>query len=161
MALSAIVSSCGTENLTRNQIGDTLREEWDSISTTIELDLDDGGTYSWDHFRLDKLLVYIAEECVEFQRLLVMALAVQAVLSLVLYADEVTPGNPLAPDNQRKYWAIYVSIVEFGSDVLSNPLVWLPIAVIRSAVVKKVKGGLLKLHPTSTEVMVRGSFAIA
>ena len=34
---------------------------------------------------------------------------------LILYTDEVLPGNQLAYRNARKMWAIYWSILEFGS----------------------------------------------
>ena len=35
--------------------------------------------------------------------------------SLVLYCDEVSPGNQLAYKHERKAWAIYWSFAEFGS----------------------------------------------
>lgn len=62
-------------------------------------------------------------------------------LNLLVYADEVTPGNPLQPDMARKYWAIYVGIKEFGSARLANSALWLPIAFLRSPPSKKIKGG--------------------
>ena len=33
---------------------------------------------------------------------------------LVLYSDEVVPGNNLSPQNNRKVWLIYWSFLEFG-----------------------------------------------
>ena len=62
-------------------------------------------------------------------------------LKLLVYADEVTPGNPLQPDIARKYWAIYVGIKEFGSARLANSALWLPIAFLRSVPSKKIIGG--------------------
>ena len=40
--------------------------------------------------------------------------------SLVLYADEVTPGNQLAYKSHRKFWAVYWSVLEWGPQVLSD-----------------------------------------
>ena len=40
--------------------------------------------------------------------------------SLILYADEITPGNQLGYKNQRKFWAIYSSVLEWGPQVLSD-----------------------------------------
>ena len=34
--------------------------------------------------------------------------------SLILYSDEITPGNVLAPDNRRKIQAVYMSFMEFA-----------------------------------------------
>ena len=39
---------------------------------------------------------------------------------LVLYCDEVLPGNQLGYKSARKFWAFYWSILEFGSATLSN-----------------------------------------
>ena len=41
-------------------------------------------------------------------------------LQLVIYADEVLPGNPLAVTQERKLWCFYWTILEFGSAVLSD-----------------------------------------
>ena len=35
--------------------------------------------------------------------------------TLILYADEITPGNQLSHQNDRKVWGVYWSILEFGS----------------------------------------------
>ena len=44
--------------------------------------------------------------------------------SLILYTDEVTPGNPLAPVIGRKIQAIYWSFAEFGSMYLCRENAW-------------------------------------
>ena len=40
--------------------------------------------------------------------------------SIILYTDEVTPGNQLGYKNQCKFWAIYWSVLEWGPQVLSD-----------------------------------------
>ena len=40
--------------------------------------------------------------------------------NIVLYADEVTPGNQLAYKNSRKFWAIYWSVLEWGPQALAD-----------------------------------------
>ena len=42
----------------------------------------------------------------------------EAPWSVVLYFDEVFPGNALAYKNQRKLWAVYWTFREFGSAAL-------------------------------------------
>ena len=61
---------------------------------------------------------------------------------LVIYNDEVTPGNPLAHNNARKAELFYWSILQWGSHVLSNELAWFELCVLRSAERKLVLGGL-------------------
>ena len=34
--------------------------------------------------------------------------------SLILYSDEIVPGNALSNDNKRKVWGVYFSWMEFG-----------------------------------------------
>ena len=41
-------------------------------------------------------------------------------LNIILYMDEVMPGNPLAVTTERKIWAVYWSILELGSAALSQ-----------------------------------------
>ena len=41
-------------------------------------------------------------------------------LNLILYADEVTPGNNLAHKHARKTWAWYWSVQEFGPAALAS-----------------------------------------
>ena len=52
-------------------------------------------------------------------------------LNLILYADGLVPGCPLAPDNQRKSVVWYFSFLEYG-DKLAYEEVWLPIGFART-----------------------------
>ena len=58
-----------------------------------------------------------------------------------MYIDDITPGNPLRPDNKRKITAVYASCIELGN-FLRLEEAWLALGVIRTNVVKEVKGGL-------------------
>ena len=40
-------------------------------------------------------------------------------LNIVLYGDEITPGNALAHTHKRKSWGIYWTLLEFGPAALS------------------------------------------
>ena len=41
-------------------------------------------------------------------------------LSIVFYADEVSPGNQLSHHNARKSWAFYWSVYQFGPAAMSS-----------------------------------------
>ena len=59
--------------------------------------------------------------------------------SLVLYLDELVPGNVLGRA-ERKSWAFYATFLQFG-DHLANQDAWLTICLARSHFVSNLKGG--------------------
>ena len=61
---------------------------------------------------------------------------------MVLYHDEVTPGNVLRPDNKRKICAIYASFLEFGSCLIRDELLWMPLAIVKHDLAVTSVGGL-------------------
>lgn len=63
-------------------------------------------------------------------------------LGVVVYLDEVTPGNVLRPDNRRKFWAMYLGVKDFAPTALYREQFWLPLAVLRTSVAHQVKGGV-------------------
>ena len=84
---------------------------------------------------------------------------------LILYTDEVTPGNPLAHENHRRFQAVYFSFLEFEHNALSREDAWLCCAAMSSSTVKELCAGLsqmvgaiLKLFFSSdnTDLMVTG-----
>ena len=64
---------------------------------------------------------------------------------LILYSDEITPGNVLSHDNRRRFWAFYFSIKQFGAANLQQEGAWLCAAVVRSSVVHELEGGVSQL----------------
>ena len=70
------------------------------------------------------LLFKAVRECSPFsrffrQKLLEKMPSPQDPWNLILYSDEVTPGNPLAALNKRKLQAIYLLFLELGYNALS------------------------------------------
>lgn len=61
---------------------------------------------------------------------------------LILYLDEISPGNQLKVTNKRKLWAIYYSVKEFGGFQLSQESSWAMLTAIRSETIGKIKGGM-------------------
>ena len=43
---------------------------------------------------------------------------------IILYTDEILPGNQLAYKSRRKMWAVYWSVLEFGAAILSGEDFW-------------------------------------
>ena len=57
---------------------------------------------------------------------------------LVLYTDEVDPGDPLSPEHGRKVQACYWSIMEFGAAALSEEDAWFTAFTARTKKVQLV-----------------------
>lgn len=65
---------------------------------------------------------------------------------LIIYLDEVSPGNQLRHDNRRKIYAVYYSFVQFGAAALSCESCWMVLMVIRSSRVTEL-GGMGDIFP--------------
>eukprot|EP00973_Karenia_brevis_P093690 12418586-Karenia_brevis.AAC.1 len=61
---------------------------------------------------------------------------------IVMYTDEVVPGNLLASNNERKMNAVYWTFSEFGSESLGNENLWFVLTVLRSNIVSNIQGGM-------------------
>lgn len=62
--------------------------------------------------------------------------------TLILYSDEVTPGNQLSPDNTRKMWCFYVSFLEYGPEVLSQEDAWFCLGSMRTKRTNLLQAGV-------------------
>ena len=61
---------------------------------------------------------------------------------IVLYTDEVTPGNQLLMDNLRKMWVADWSFLELGPAALADENAWFCIVATRSCDVTKLAAGI-------------------
>ena len=91
------------------------------------------------------LLSFLFDQCCSFRDMLrerhqANPSSASSPWSLILYTDEVTPGNPLAPIIGRKIQAIYWSFAEFGSMYLCRENCWMCMLVHRSTSVKNIVG---------------------
>ena len=59
---------------------------------------------------------------------------------LILYADEISPGNQLKHMNARKIQGVYWAFAEYGPAGLCNEVLWNVLTTVRSTVVKRVGG---------------------
>ena len=84
----------------------------------------------------------LARESPDFQRLLQAKAAGGSLgLRFSVYGDEVTPGNPLAPDNRQKAYCFYCSALEFEEFLLSEQC-WFVLTVVPTVTMKTVTAGL-------------------
>jgi len=96
-------------------------------------------------------LWYFVKECSKedngFKRILKQKLlekppTIDQPWSIIMYSDEVTPGNVLALINNRRFHAIYWTFMELGSNVLSREDAWFTIMLEFSTWVNLMHAGL-------------------
>ena len=63
-------------------------------------------------------------------------------LRLVIYADEMNPGNPFRPEKSRTLQCIYWAFADWPAHVLSRTFAWLVLCTIRSKVIEEIDGGM-------------------
>ena len=76
------------------------------------------------------------------QRLLETPPSIDEPWDIILYTDEVTPGNPIAPVNHRKFHIVYWSFMQLGSNALAREEAWFPLLIECSCIVNRVHAGI-------------------
>lgn len=107
----------------------------------VDLEQSNGKTYSWPHLNPFALLAYLSVSIPHFALLLKNNLE-NVRTTIIIYADEVRPGNALRPAKGRLVLAIYWIFKDFPERLLSNTSAWLPLGFLRSSKVGLLKGGL-------------------
>lgn len=107
---------------------------------SISLPCIDGTSFAWRTLSPHAALQFFVDHVGNFEKLLTMREAGEP-LRLLFYHDEIVPGNPLHPDNARRTVAFYISFLQWRT-MLHSELVWLPVALLRTQVIKTVAGGL-------------------
>ena len=93
------------------------------------------------------LLWTVVSECKPFaeffkSKLLQTPPSIEEPWRIILYSDEVTPGNPLSTNNKRKFQAVYWSFLELGPGALSREESWFTIMTEYSNVINELHAGL-------------------
>ena len=137
------------------------------VCVVEKLQLTDG-VFDWPCVSLSALLQHVTREESMFKHLLRQLWSSRPCsqaqpYGLTLYCDEIVPGNVLAPDNARKMSCWYCTVTDFGPQIVRHESTWVPLAVLRSAIAKKVVGGvscclavLLRRLMVSEELSTKG-----
>ena len=130
----------------RHQLSRALEPVAAAVCTTTQLCVD-GEDFPLLHASPQKLMTLFLQECQGFRAMLsqrheATPSSYDAPWHVIMYSDEVTIGNPLATDQDRKVHAFYMSFRELGLAVLSREDAWLPILIVRGSMVKGIVGGL-------------------
>jgi hypothetical protein len=138
--MHAMVDLEVTEALTVRQINSFAMGEYEQVRLSIDLPLNNGKVFTWDLCRFDLLVRYFVRNCSTFKHLMQNVCDRSPQLDLIVWWDEITPGNILRPELKRKFMCIFVTFRQFGS-MIQNEALWLPAAVLRHDIYAKVVGG--------------------
>ena len=87
------------------------------------------------------MLATVASEFPEIAALM----ASMAMLEIVLYSDEITPGQQIK-GNDRKCQTIYWSLINFGPELLCFESMWFTAAALRASQCKRIQGGMSQVY---------------
>ena len=93
------------------------------------------------------MLQHAASSCEKFGQCLGKVLegrlsSVERPYTIVIYSDEVSPGNQLKHTNRRKLQVLYWSLQELGPLRLSSESSWFVLTVLRTETVNNISGGM-------------------
>ena len=172
----------GTERTVRNRIQDVI-EETGTRMTPYGLLIESmasgvDGVPAIEYVNPFAYLHLMCSLCLPFF-MLINNLPAEA--KLVIYIDEVCPGNPLRPEKSRMTQAIYWTMANLPDNILVQSGMWLLFSVLRSSIVEKMPGGVsglirkvmhiffgsgprsfklgIVLHYSGRTVLVRGVFS--
>ncbi len=141
--LSKIQDETASERDWRREI----QELHESVLNKITFDLPCAPGQRLPVAKLTNLFTWFCDEVPCFERLLLVTCRrrrAERSLRLCVYADEVTPGDPIRPDNLRKSYLIYASLLEFGKHLQSS-YAWLPVCVLKHSLLDTVQGGFSRI----------------
>ena len=96
----------------------------------------------WEYAHPLSLLHYLSAVSAEFGELMAHLVMPCQPLNLIIYIDEIVPGNPLRHDTGRKLQAIYWAIGEWPQWLLQRSAAWPAYGSIRSSIVNDMEGGV-------------------
>lgn len=111
-----------------------------------KMDIPSAKLSSWEYCHPLALMYYLASVSASFFELMQEVLAsANGPLRVIVYIDEIVPGNPFRHDQGRKLQAIYFAFAEWPAWLLSRTGAWPVFGVLRSSVVKEFPGGVSEL----------------
>ena len=112
-----------------------------------QMDLPSDKLPNWDYCHPAAFTWYLASLSMPFFEIMTEASmsCARAALNVIVYIDELVPGNVNRHDDGRKFHAVYWALAEWPAWLLSRTGAWPVFGVLRSRVVKTLPGGPAQL----------------
>ena len=100
----------------------------------------------WQYAHPLALLHYLSVIGPKFGELMYRCIVPGVPLRIILYIDEICPGNPLRPEKSRTLQAIYWAFLDWPQLLLQRTAAWPAFGAIRSTLVSEyLPGGVAAL----------------
>ena len=96
----------------------------------------------WEYAHPMALLYHLSRLSAYFGRLMSSLVQPGVPLKLIIYVDEICPGNPLRPDKARKLQSIYWAFADWPQWLLQRTVAWPTFGTLRSSIVDGIRGGM-------------------
>ena len=124
-----------------------------AYGTVIQkVDLGIPGVEPWEYCNPIAYLRYISTLNNAFGEVMKSCIVAGQALTMLLYLDELCPGNPFRPEKGRKVQGIYWCIKEWPDWILTRTAMWPVFGVIRSATIDKMPGGISAFYAKILEI---------
>ena len=90
---------------------------------------------NWEYINPLALLYYLSSICVPFGNMMRESNTPGVPMKIIIYIDEICPGNPLRPEKSRTLQALYWACAEWPQHVLQRTAAWPTFGTIRSTLV--------------------------
>ena len=132
-----IIAMLGPEGCTEAEVRAAVDDFSSDVIDYVDIPATAGGSWTWHIAKFQRLLPFVVSRCAGFRLELESAFihlpnSKTSPWHLVLYSDEITPGNVLKLQNRRKAACWYLGIVEMMG-FLSREEAWLTLGVIRAS----------------------------
>ena len=116
------------------------------VVQTILIEVD-GKRVPWEIIHPMAYIYHLSRLCSDFADIMHTAIANarNQCLRMILYGDELTPGNPLRVDNGRQAFCFYYAFLEWPAWMLHRKDGWLCFGALRTTIIHKLTGGVAGL----------------
>ena len=117
MSQQGLVAMLGPEECTRAEVRAAVDDFSSDVIDTVDIPTKARGSWTWHIAKFQRLLPCVVSRCAGFRVELESAFthfpnSQSSPWRLVLYSDEITPGNVLKLQNRRKAACWYLGVVE-------------------------------------------------
>ena len=120
---------------------------WSQCGTDVDLEITADTYWTLPCTSLAKTLPMMVEKFPEFHTKLLALWKSKPCTksdpySLLVYGDELVPGNVLAQDPRRKIFGFQACIKDFGPMFVKSNASWIPLFCVRHDIAQEVPGGM-------------------
>ena len=131
----------------RWQLQEAVDHLWSQCGCEVDLEITADKYWTLPCTSLAKTLAMMVEKFPEFHTKLLALWKSKPCTksdpySLLVYGDELVPGNVLAQDPRRKIFGCQACVKDFGPMFVKSNASWIPLFCVRHDIAQKVPGGM-------------------